>query len=40
LHRVADASFWLRFGDRCHLARDTGQAIARAGLEIERSICG
>jgi ubiquinone/menaquinone biosynthesis C-methylase UbiE len=37
LQRIADATFWPRVGGGCHLARDTGAAIERAGFEVERS---
>jgi ubiquinone/menaquinone biosynthesis C-methylase UbiE len=37
LQRVADATFWPRVGGGCHVARDTGAAIERAGFTIERS---
>jgi ubiquinone/menaquinone biosynthesis C-methylase UbiE len=37
LQRVADATFWPRVGGGCHLARDTGAAIAQAGFTIDRS---
>jgi ubiquinone/menaquinone biosynthesis C-methylase UbiE len=37
LQRVADATFWPRVGGGCHLARDTGTAIERAGFRIESS---
>jgi ubiquinone/menaquinone biosynthesis C-methylase UbiE len=36
LQRLADATFWPRVGGGCHMARDTGAAIAQAGFEIER----
>lgn len=36
LQRLADATFWPRVGGGCHLARDTGTAIERAGFEVER----
>lgn len=35
LQRLADLTFWPRVGGGCHLARDTGEAIARAGFAIE-----
>jgi ubiquinone/menaquinone biosynthesis C-methylase UbiE len=35
--RVADATLWPRLGGGCHLSRDTGTAIARAGFVIESS---
>src|SRR4051794_37999866 len=37
LQRVADATFWPRVGGGCHMARDTGSAIAEAGFSIESS---
>jgi len=37
LQRFADATFWPRVGGGCHVARDTGAAIERAGFKIERS---
>lgn len=37
LQRAADATFWPRVGGGCHLARDTGAAIERAGFAIERT---
>jgi ubiquinone/menaquinone biosynthesis C-methylase UbiE len=37
LQRVADATFWPHVGGGCHMARDTGAAIAQAGFSIERS---
>jgi SAM-dependent methyltransferase len=37
LQRVADAIFWPRVAGGCHLARDTGAAIERAGFVIESS---
>jgi ubiquinone/menaquinone biosynthesis C-methylase UbiE len=37
LQRFADATFWPHVGGGCHLARDTGAAIERAGFEISRS---
>ena len=36
LQRFADATFWPRVGGGCHMARDTGAAIERAGFKIER----
>jgi ubiquinone/menaquinone biosynthesis C-methylase UbiE len=33
--RVADATFWPHVAGGCHLSRDTGAAIARAGFDIE-----
>lgn len=35
LQRFADATFWPRVGGGCHLSRDTGEAIERAGFAIE-----
>lgn len=35
LQRLADATFWPHVGGGCHLARDTGAAIERAGFKIE-----
>jgi len=35
--RVADATIWPRLGGGCHLSRDTGAAIERAGFTIESS---
>jgi SAM-dependent methyltransferase len=35
LQRLADATFWPHVGGGCHMARDTGRAIADAGFEIE-----
>jgi ubiquinone/menaquinone biosynthesis C-methylase UbiE len=37
LQRLADATFWPRVAGGCHMARDTGAAIERAGFQIERS---
>jgi ubiquinone/menaquinone biosynthesis C-methylase UbiE len=37
LQRFADATFWPHVGGGCHLARDTGTAIAQAGFSIESS---
>jgi ubiquinone/menaquinone biosynthesis C-methylase UbiE len=37
LQRVADATFWPRVGGGCHLSRDTGAAIERAGFKVEAS---
>jgi hypothetical protein len=34
---MADATFWPRVGGGCHVARDTGAAIERAGFRLERS---
>ena len=36
LQRVADATFWPRVAGGCHAARDTGEAIAGAGFDVER----
>jgi SAM-dependent methyltransferase len=35
LQRLADAVFWPRVGGGCHLSRDTGAAIERAGFALE-----
>jgi|SRR5215210_3233826 len=35
LQRIADAVFWPRVGGGCHLSRDTGAAIERAGFAVE-----
>jgi ubiquinone/menaquinone biosynthesis C-methylase UbiE len=35
IQRLADATFWPRISGGCHQARDTTEAIARAGFEIE-----
>jgi SAM-dependent methyltransferase len=35
LQRFADATFWPRVAGGCHLTRDTGKAIERAGFVIE-----
>lgn len=35
LQRLADATFWPRVGGGCHLSRDTGAAIERAGFTVE-----
>ena len=37
LQRVADATFWPLVAGGCHLSRDTGQALGRAGFSVERS---
>jgi SAM-dependent methyltransferase len=34
--RLADATFWPRIADGCHLSRDTRAGIELAGFEIER----
>lgn len=34
---AADATFWPTVGGGCHMARDTGRAIERAGFVVERS---
>ena len=34
--RFADATLWPRIAGGCHLARDTAEAIERAGFRIER----
>lgn len=36
LQRLADATFWPRVGGGCHMSRETGSAIERAGFTIER----
>jgi ubiquinone/menaquinone biosynthesis C-methylase UbiE len=35
LQRFADATIWPRVGGGCHLGRDTGEAIERAGFTVE-----
>jgi SAM-dependent methyltransferase len=35
LQRIADATFWPRVAGGCHLTRDTGAAIERAGFVVE-----
>ena len=37
LQRIADATLWPRVAGGCHMARDTGPAIERAGFTIEHS---
>jgi SAM-dependent methyltransferase len=37
LQRVADATFWPHVAGGCHMARDTGAAIERAGFTVETS---
>ncbi len=37
LQRFADATFWPHVAGGCHLSRDTGAAIEKAGFEIESS---
>lgn len=37
LQRFADATFWPRVVGGCHLSRDTGAEIERAGFKIEHS---
>jgi ubiquinone/menaquinone biosynthesis C-methylase UbiE len=37
LQRIADATFWPRVAGGCHMARDTGAAIERAGFVVEGS---
>jgi SAM-dependent methyltransferase len=37
LQRIADATFWPRVAGGCHMARDTGAAIERAGFTVETS---
>lgn len=34
--RIADRTLWPLMAGGCHAARDTGGAIERAGLEVER----
>lgn len=36
LQRLADATFWPRVAGGCHLSRDTGAAIEKAGFQVER----
>ena len=36
VQRAADATLWPRLAGGCHAARDTGAAIAAAGLAVER----
>lgn len=36
LQRLADVTFWPRVAGGCHLSRDTGAGIERAGFTIER----
>jgi SAM-dependent methyltransferase len=36
LQRLADATFWPRIAGGCHLSRETGAEIERAGFTIER----
>lgn len=36
LQRLADATVWPRLAGGCHLSRDTGAAIERAGFVVER----
>jgi ubiquinone/menaquinone biosynthesis C-methylase UbiE len=36
LQRVADATFWPRVAGGCHLSRDTGAALERAGFTVQR----
>ena len=35
VQRFADATFWPRVAGGCHLSRDTGSAIERAGFDVE-----
>jgi ubiquinone/menaquinone biosynthesis C-methylase UbiE len=37
LQRIADATFWPHVAGGCHMARDTGAAMERAGFVIETS---
>jgi ubiquinone/menaquinone biosynthesis C-methylase UbiE len=37
LQRFADATFWPRVGGGCHMSRDTGAAIERAGFDVQES---
>jgi SAM-dependent methyltransferase len=37
LQRAADATFWPLLAGGCHLTRDTGSTIERAGFLVERS---
>jgi ubiquinone/menaquinone biosynthesis C-methylase UbiE len=37
LQRLADATFWPRVAGGCHMSRDTGAAIERAGFAVETS---
>lgn len=37
IQRIADATFWPRVAGGCHLGRDTGKALERAGFSVERS---
>jgi ubiquinone/menaquinone biosynthesis C-methylase UbiE len=37
LQRVADAILWPRMAGGCHLSRDTGSELERAGFTVERS---
>jgi ubiquinone/menaquinone biosynthesis C-methylase UbiE len=37
LQRIADATFWPRVAGGCHMARDTGAAIERAGFVVDAS---
>ncbi len=37
IQRLADATIWPRVAGGCHLSRDTGAEIARAGFAVERS---
>lgn len=39
LQRAADATLWPRVSGGCHMARDTGAAIERAGFRVETCEC-
>lgn len=36
LQRLADATFWPHVAGGCHLSRDTGAAIEKAGFQVEK----
>jgi SAM-dependent methyltransferase len=36
VQRIADATFWPRVAGGCHLSRDTGAELERAGFAVER----
>jgi ubiquinone/menaquinone biosynthesis C-methylase UbiE len=36
IQRLADAVFWPRVAGGCHLSRETGAELGRAGFEVER----